>query len=119
MAFVPPPAFCCRPLAKRLIFGHDAYILLFGLASRETFGEISQWREWVERQALVKIRLLAIIGITPDADQDHEVSSDEGRALAATLDVQYLESSKDVPATIEATIATWAQQYDHLKLQIE
>ena len=118
MALIPFPSMCRHGhLVRRIVLGHNAYVLFFSLASRQAFEGIGNWRGFVERRARLRIHLLAIIGTRVFADEVHEVSSEEGRALAEQLGAEYLETvgAESVPALVENALAGWVRRYDQLK----
>lgn len=89
---------------------HNAHgiVVVYDVSNRESFDAVNHWFSEVDRLAASEVCKL-LIGNKSDLTEQRAVSESEGRALAASLGIPFLETSAKNSQNVEAMFISIAK----------
>lgn len=89
--------------------GANGIILTYDITDRQSFKDIENWQEEVEKFAKPNVVKL-LVGNKSDLENQRQVSTDEGKEMAEKMGVQFLETSAKNSVNIESAFMAMAKE---------
>lgn len=98
-----------RTITSTYYKGVHGIILVYDVTNRQTFDEITTWFLEVDKYTTGPVPML-LIGNKSDLGENREVSKEEGKILADSLGIQFLETSAKDATNVEEAFLSLSEE---------
>lgn len=97
-----------KTIATSYYKGAHGIIIVYDITNRASFEEVRNWLDEVDRSGSETVVKL-LIGNKSDLEEKREVQTEEGRELANTLGINFVETSAKAAVNIDKSFNTLVQ----------
>eukprot|EP00744_Colponema_vietnamica_P001790 GILI01002920.1.p1 GENE.GILI01002920.1~~GILI01002920.1.p1 ORF type:complete len:208 (-),score=67.56 GILI01002920.1:257-880(-) len=98
-----------RTITSSYYRGAHGIIIVYDVTDRESFNNVKQWMHEIDRYACENVNKL-LVGNKSDLTSKKDVTYDEGKELADSLGIQFLETSAKNATNVEQSFILMASE---------
>ena len=96
-----------RTITSSYYRGAHGIIIVYDVTSKDSFDSVKQWLQEIERYASEAVNKL-LVGNKSDMEAKRAVQTDQGKEMAASLKMPFLETSAKASTNVEKAFLTMA-----------
>jgi Ras-related protein Rab-1A len=98
-----------RTITSSYYRGAHGIIVVYDVTDRDSFTNVKQWMNEIERYAVESVQKL-LVGNKCDLTTKRQVTPEEGKSFAETLNIPFLETSAKAATNVEQAFLTMATE---------
>ena len=91
-----------RSITKNYYKGAHGIILIYDVTSRKTFENVKNWVEQIKEEVSDKVNII-LVGNKIDDEKNRKVSTEEGKQMADSCELEFFETSAKSGVNIDST----------------